>query len=104
MIQSEIASLGDVELLAAAREVVHRSCIVEADLLGLLGEIDERKLYLERAFSSMFAFCTRELGFPRARHTTASSSRERRGSCRRSSTRCAPGGCTWPDSGCSRRT
>ena len=50
MIESEIASLNDVELL-------------EADLLGLLGEIDERKLYLERAFSSMFAFCTRELGF-----------------------------------------
>jgi len=63
MIESEIASLNDVELLDATRELVHRSCIVEADLLGLLGEIDERKLYLERAFSSMFAFCTRELGF-----------------------------------------
>src|SRR5262249_38443264 len=28
-----------------------------------LGEIDERKLYLDRAHPSMFAFCTRELGF-----------------------------------------
>src|SRR5207244_1403052 len=63
MIESEIASLNDLELLAATREVVRRSCIVEADLLGLLGEVDDRKLYLERAFPSMFAFCTRELGF-----------------------------------------
>ena len=36
---------------------------MEADLLVHLGEIDERKLYLDRAFSSMFTFCTRELGF-----------------------------------------
>ncbi len=28
-----------------------------------LGEIDERRLYLDRAFSSMFAFCVGELGF-----------------------------------------
>src|SRR5438270_5580824 len=63
MIQSEIVSLSDVELLASTRELVRRSCVVEADLLVLLGEIDERKLCLERAFPSMFAFCTRELGF-----------------------------------------
>ncbi len=36
---------------------------VEAELLVHLGEIDERKLYLDRAFSSMFAFCVGELGF-----------------------------------------
>src|SRR5207253_4713310 len=28
-----------------------------------LGAIDERKLYLERAFPSMFVFCVGELGF-----------------------------------------
>jgi hypothetical protein len=28
-----------------------------------LGEIDERKLYLESPFSSMFAFCVGEFGF-----------------------------------------
>src|SRR5207253_6283871 len=47
----------------ATRDLACRSCAVEADLLVHLAEIDERKLYLERAFSSMFAFCTRELGF-----------------------------------------
>ncbi len=36
---------------------------MEAELLVHLGEIDERKLYLDRAFSSMFAFCVGELGF-----------------------------------------
>ncbi|MFN2546389.1 MAG: hypothetical protein ABR567_03040 [Myxococcales bacterium] len=66
MIQSEIVSLTGAELLAATRELVRRSCDVEADLLVLLGEIDERKLYLESAFSSMFTFCTRELGFSEA--------------------------------------
>jgi len=36
---------------------------MEAELLVHLGEIDERKLYLDRAFPSMFAFCVGELGF-----------------------------------------
>src|SRR5438445_11464513 len=58
-----IASLTNDELLAATRDLVRRSCSMEADLLVHMGEIDERKLYLDRAFSSMFTFCTRELGF-----------------------------------------
>ncbi|MCA1829285.1 MAG: HNH endonuclease [Myxococcales bacterium] len=58
-----VASLNDAELLAAASELVRQACVVEAELLVHLGEIDHRKLYLERAHSSMFAFCTRELGF-----------------------------------------
>jgi len=42
---------------------VRRSHGVEAALLVHLGEIDERKLYLDWSFSSMFAFCVGELGF-----------------------------------------
>src|SRR5262249_49329931 len=60
---NDIASLSDADLLAATRQLALRSCAVEADLLVHLGEIDERKLYLVRAHPSMFAFCTRELGF-----------------------------------------
>lgn len=60
---NDIALLTDADLLAATRELARRSCTVEADLLIHLGEIDERKLYLDRAHQSMFAFCTRELGF-----------------------------------------
>jgi len=36
---------------------------VEAELLVHLGEIDERRLYRDWAFPSMFAFCVGELGF-----------------------------------------
>ena len=58
-----IAALSNEALLAATRELARRSNDLEADLLVHLGEIDERRLYLGRAFSSMFAFCTSELGF-----------------------------------------
>ena len=60
---NDISSLSDADLLAATHELARRSCAVEAALLVHLGEIDERRLYLERAHPSMFAFCTRELGF-----------------------------------------
>ncbi len=58
-----VAAMGNDELVEATRELVRRSCAVEAELLLHLGEIDQRRLYLDRAFPSMFAFCTRELGF-----------------------------------------
>jgi len=58
-----VAELGDRELLAATRELTRTACLVEADLLLHLGEIDERRLYLDQAFPSMFAFCVRELRF-----------------------------------------
>lgn len=51
------------DLLAATRELVRKACAVETELLVHLGEIDARKLYLDLAFPSMFAFCVGELGF-----------------------------------------
>ena len=61
--QGVLGSLSDSDLLARTRELVEDSCRTEADLLLHLGEIDERKLYLERSFASMFAFCLGELRF-----------------------------------------
>jgi len=58
-----LESLSSADLLSATRELVHKSRGLEAELLLHLGEIDERKLYLECAFPSMFAFCVEELGF-----------------------------------------
>src|SRR3954465_510337 len=58
-----VASLGNVELLAATREILRRGCVVEADLLVHLAEIEERRLHSEMAFPTMFAFCVDELGF-----------------------------------------
>src|SRR6267154_902293 len=54
--------LSSSDLRSATRELVRRSHGVEAALLVHLGEIDERKLYLDWRFSSMFAFCVGELG------------------------------------------
>jgi hypothetical protein len=56
-------SLSDAELLHTTRLQLQRSHELDAELLLLLGEIEARRLYLERAFPSMFDFCTGELGF-----------------------------------------
>ena len=60
---SDLRSLSSSELLARTRELAETSRCIEAELLVHLGEIDERKLYAECAFSSMFAFCVGELRF-----------------------------------------
>src|SRR3954453_1054298 len=58
-----LASLCNEQLLSATREILRRACIVEADLLVHLAEIEERRLHLDMACSSMFAFCVMKLGF-----------------------------------------
>ena len=58
-----IGSLGNEELLASTREILRRGCIVEADLLLHLAEIEDRSLHLKMACSSMFTFCVGEFGF-----------------------------------------
>jgi hypothetical protein len=58
-----LASLCNEQLLSATREILRRACVVEADLLVHLAEIEERRLHLEMACSSMFAFCVMKLGF-----------------------------------------
>ena len=65
MINSRIVvkSLSSSDLRSATRELVRRSSDLEAELLVHIGEIDERKLYLDWAFPSMFAYCVGELGF-----------------------------------------
>jgi hypothetical protein len=58
----DTSHLSNDDLLSLAQSHVLRSCDVDADLVQLLGEIDARQLYAPRAFSSMHAYCTRELG------------------------------------------
>ena len=58
-----LASLCNENLLSATREILRRACVVEADLLVHLAEIEERRLHLEMACPSMFAFCVTKLGF-----------------------------------------
>src|SRR3954451_8876142 len=58
-----IAVMNDDDLLACTRELVRNSCEMEAELLLHLAEIDERKLYAQRAYPSMHVFCVKDLGF-----------------------------------------
>ncbi len=61
--RSSLGAMSSPDLVAATRVLARRACGVEAELLLHLGEIDERGLYLDFAFPSMFAFCVGELGF-----------------------------------------
>ena len=61
--QTVVESLSSSDLRTGTHELVRRSHGVEAQLLMYLGEIEERKLYRDWSFSSMFTFCVCELGF-----------------------------------------
>ena len=56
-------TLTDSQLFEAVKLRIARANELDAELLLLLGEVEERRLYAARAFSSMFAFCLGELGF-----------------------------------------
>jgi hypothetical protein len=58
-----VAVMNDEDLIACTRELSRKSCVVEAELLLHLGEIEARNLHAQRAFPSMIAFCMKELGF-----------------------------------------
>ena len=49
--------------MAALAELLRRENDVLSDLLAHLAELDERRLYLDLGFTSLFAYCTEALGF-----------------------------------------
>jgi len=56
-----LQQLEDEALLQRLCELLSQDRTLEAELLAHLGEVDHRKLYRERAFSSMFQYCVGEL-------------------------------------------
>jgi 5-methylcytosine-specific restriction endonuclease McrA len=56
-------SLSDRDLLSSTKSVVTRERGVTIEVLDHLSEVERRKLYLTLAHSSMFAYCTDELGY-----------------------------------------
>jgi 5-methylcytosine-specific restriction endonuclease McrA len=54
--------LSDDELLMRTGELVARGKRVEAELVAHIAEVDARRLYLAKAFPSMFAYATARLG------------------------------------------
>ena len=59
----QLVALRDEQLLAAISVLVRRENDALSDLLAHLAELDERRLYLDLGFSSLFAYCTEALGF-----------------------------------------
>jgi hypothetical protein len=53
-----LSGVGDDELLAALSALVRRENDLMSDLLAHLAELDERRLYLDLGFTSLFAYCT----------------------------------------------
>jgi HNH endonuclease len=58
-----LGGLGNDQLLAALSGLVRRENDLISDLLAHLAELDERRLYLDLGFTSLFAYCTEALGF-----------------------------------------
>ena len=57
-----LSGLRDEELLGALSGLVKTGNALNADVLAHLAELDERRLYLELGFSSLFAYCMEALG------------------------------------------
>ncbi len=57
-----LASLSNEELLSNLHQLVGQGRMVLARLLAYLGEVEERRLDLESACSSLYDFCVRRLG------------------------------------------
>jgi hypothetical protein len=58
-----LGGLGNDQLLATLSALVRREHDLMSDLLAHLAELDERRLYLDLGFTSLFAYCTEALGF-----------------------------------------
>src|SRR5450432_2496985 len=58
-----LGGVGNEELVAALSVLVRRENDLMSDLLAHLAELDERRLYLDLGFTSLFAYCTEALGF-----------------------------------------
>src|SRR6478752_3281300 len=57
-----LKSLADDELLTGLSSVVRRRNQVTAEFLAYLAELDERQLFLDLGFASLFEYCVEKLG------------------------------------------
>jgi hypothetical protein len=56
-----LSHLSNQELLRALAAIVARDCGTTAELLAHIAEVDDRRLYAQEGFPSMFAYCVRVL-------------------------------------------
>src|SRR6187455_1362298 len=57
-----LKSLADDELLAGLSRIVGRRNQITAEFLAYLAELDERQIFLDLGFSSLFEYCVEALG------------------------------------------
>src|SRR3954462_2610032 len=57
-----LKALGDDALLAGLADIVRQHRRVTAEILAYLLELDERKLFLDLGFASLFEYCVEALG------------------------------------------
>src|SRR6188768_3438156 len=57
-----LKSLADDELLAGLSSIVGRRNQITAEFLAYLAELDERQIFLDLGFASLFEFCVEKLG------------------------------------------
>src|SRR6187399_3259558 len=57
-----LKSLADDQLLSGLARIVQRRNEITAEFLAYLAELDERQLFLDLGFSSLFEYCTVKLG------------------------------------------
>ncbi len=57
-----LKSLADDQLLSGLASIVHRRNQITAEFLAYLAELDERQLFLDLGFSSLFEYCMVKLG------------------------------------------
>lgn len=61
-----LKSKSDSELVTETKSLVSKEREIKSQILHYLREIDSRKTYLERGFSSLFSFCMGFLGYTEA--------------------------------------
>jgi hypothetical protein len=61
-----LGGVGNEELLAALAVLVKREQALLSDVLAHLAELDERRLFLDLGYASLFAYCTDALGLSKS--------------------------------------
>ena len=57
-----LKSLADDELLAPLANIVQQRNQITAEVLAYLAELDQRQIFLDLGFSSLFEYCVEALG------------------------------------------
>src|SRR3989338_6428094 len=60
---ADLRSLKDDELLTRTHDLARREQALTLEVMAHLNEIERRRLYAARGYSSLFEYCTKALGY-----------------------------------------